>query len=67
MSGIFNAKVEYGDEVKKNQMIAVLTDPYGNLRVPVKSPINGFVIGINNMPVVNAGDALFHIGKEIPG
>ena len=67
MSGIFNAKVEYGDEVKKNQMIAVLTDPYGNLRVPVKSPIDGFVIGINNMPVVNAGDALFHIGKEIPG
>jgi uncharacterized protein len=67
MSGIFNAKVEYGDEVKKNQMIAVLTDPYGNLRVPVKSPIHGYVIGINNMPVVNAGDALFHIGKEIPG
>lgn len=65
MSGIFNSKVQCGDEVNKNQMIAVLTDPYGNLRVPVKSPINGFVIGINNMPVVNAGDALFHIGKEI--
>lgn len=65
MSGIFNAKVQCGDQVNKNQMLAVLTDPYGNLRVPVKSPINGFVIGINNMPVVNAGDALFHIGKEI--
>ena len=67
MSGIFNAKVECGDKVNKNQMIAVLTDPYGNLRVPVKSPINGYVIGINNMPVVNAGDALFHIGSEIAG
>lgn len=67
MSGIFNSKVEYGDQVNKNQVIAVLTDPYGNLRLPVKSPINGFVIGINNMPVVNAGDALFHIGKEIAG
>lgn len=67
MSGIFNAKVDYGEKVNKNQVIAVLTDPYGNLRLPVKSPIDGFVIGINNMPVVNAGDALFHIGKEIAG
>lgn len=67
MSGIFNAKVDYGEKVNKNQVIAVLTDPYGNLRLPVKSPIEGFVIGINNMPVVNAGDALFHIGKEIAG
>lgn len=65
MSGIFNAKVACGDKVNKNQLIAVITDPYGSLRIPVKSPINGFVIGINNMPVVNAGDALFHIGKEI--
>lgn len=67
MSGIFNAKVDYGEKVNKNEVIAVLTDPYGNLRLPVKSPIDGFVIGINNMPVVNAGDALFHIGKEIAG
>lgn len=65
MSGIFNAKVNGGEKVYKNQLIAVITDPYGSLRIPVKSPINGFVIGINNMPVVNAGDALFHIGKEI--
>jgi len=65
MSGIFNAKVESGVKVNKNQLIAVITDPYGKLRIPVKSPIDGFVIGINNMPVVNAGDALFHIGKEI--
>lgn len=65
MSGIFNAKVSSGEKVNKRQLLAVLTDPYGNLRVPVKSPIDGYVIGINNMPVVNAGDALFHIGKEI--
>jgi hypothetical protein len=32
--------------------------------VAVKSNKNGYVIGINNMPVVNAGDALLHIGLE---
>ena len=30
----------------------------------VKSPVDGVVIGINNYPVVNMGDALIHIGQE---
>ena len=27
-------------------------------------PTDGFLIGINNKPVVNEGDALIHIGTE---
>lgn len=53
-----------GDEVKKGQMLAKISDPYGQVKVPIKASASGFVIGINNLPVVNAGDALVHIGKS---
>ncbi|TVP43159.1 MAG: succinylglutamate desuccinylase [Mongoliibacter sp.] len=62
-SGIFNSTVKLGDEVKKGQMLAKISDPYGQVKVPVKSTYNGHVIGLNNNPVVNAGDALVHIGR----
>lgn len=65
ISGIFSSKVDYGEEVKKNQQLAVISDPFGKMRVPIKSAVNGYIIGMNNMPVVNAGDALFHIGIVI--
>jgi uncharacterized protein len=61
-SGIFNAYVHSGAKVYKNQTLAVITDPYGKSNIPIKSPHEGFVIGLNNMPVVNAGDALIHLG-----
>jgi uncharacterized protein len=62
ISGIFNAHVNYGDAVNKNQVLATISDPYGKTQVMVKSPYSGYVIGLNNMPVINAGDALFHLG-----
>lgn len=63
VSGIFTASVELGNEIKKGQMLAKISDPYGKVRVPIKAPYNGFIIGLNNNPVVNAGDALVHIGR----
>ncbi|MEJ7663087.1 MAG: hypothetical protein WKG07_27865 [Hymenobacter sp.] len=35
----------------------------------LESPVNGYVVGLNYMPVVNQGDALLHIGlpREGPG
>jgi predicted deacylase len=62
ISGIFNCFVEYGTTVRKNQPLANITDPYGKTKMIMKSPNDGYVIGLNNMPVVNAGDALIHLG-----
>lgn len=62
-SGIFNPFIEYGTKVSKNQPLATITDPYGESHVTLKSPHDGYIIGINNMPVINAGDALIHVGK----
>ncbi|WP_296704153.1 succinylglutamate desuccinylase/aspartoacylase family protein, partial [Algoriphagus sp.] len=63
-SGIFNSNVKLGESVKKGQILAKISDPYGQVKIPVKAPSNGHVIGINNMPVINVGDALIHVGKE---
>ena len=64
VSGIFNSSVSLGEEVKKGQMLAKISDPYGQVKVPVKASASGYIIGVNNLPVVNAGDALVHIGKS---
>jgi predicted deacylase len=63
ISGIFIPNIKLGDPVKKGQVIAKITDPYGQVKVPVKSTSKGFVVGLNNLPVINAGDALVHVGK----
>lgn len=62
ISGIFSSGISYGQEVKKNEVIATISDPFGQSITEVKSPQRGYVVGINNMPVINAGDALFHMG-----
>jgi uncharacterized protein len=41
-----------------------ITDPFGEFKVAVKAPSTGYVVGLNNHPVVNAGDALLHIGMD---
>jgi uncharacterized protein len=63
VSGIFTSTVKLGDEVKKGQILAKITDPYGQVKIPVKATHNGHVVGLNNNPVVNSGDALVHVGK----
>lgn len=61
-SGMFTALISSGERVNKNQIIGKITDPFGEFETKVKSGFSGIVIGHNNMPVVNQGDALFHVG-----
>ena len=63
-SGIFYSSVKLGDYVRKGEIMARISDPYGQVVVPVKSSTNGYVIGVNNNPVINVGDALIHLGRE---
>ena len=63
-AGIHYSLVRVGSKVDKGMTIGLITGPFGDFEVPVKSPLNGYIIALNNHPVVNRGDALFHIGKE---
>jgi predicted deacylase len=63
-SGLLHPKVECGKRVEKDEYIATITDPYGELRYKVKSPNAGYVINVNHSPLVYQGDAIFHISKH---
>lgn len=61
-SGIFQSLVTCGDFIRKNQEVGIITDPFGEFRVQLKSHTEGQVIGLNNDPVLHQGDAVMHIG-----
>jgi len=63
-AGLFQSAIQSGDMIHKNQIIGTLTDPFGEFKEQIKSPSTGYVVGLNNNPVVNAGDALLHIGMD---
>ncbi len=62
-SGLFQTLVQYGESVTKNQLVGHITDPFGEFSVPLKSPATGYVIGLQNDPVLHQGDAVMHIGR----
>lgn len=63
-AGLFQSVVNCGDLVHKGQWVGTITDPFGEFKEQVIAKETGYVIGLNNIPVVNAGDALFHLGMD---
>lgn len=61
-SGISSNQIRLGDFVKKHHVLSVIRDPFGNAdKQTIVSPKDGVIVGINNVPLVNEGDALFKI------
>jgi predicted deacylase len=63
-AGLFLPAIRCGASIHKGQRTGIITDPFGGFEEEVASPADGYVIGLNNNPVVNAGDALVHIGLD---
>lgn len=63
VAGLFNPKVSNGAKVKKGQVLGNIMDTYGETNVAIKAPNDGYIIAKNNFPIINMGDALFHIGS----
>ena len=63
VAGLFSKRINNGDFVEKGQIIGDIVDTYGETHRLVKAPFSGCVIAVNNFPVVNMGDALFHVGR----
>ncbi len=61
--GVYRAHRTIGDVVTAGQAIGFVADPFGEAETPVLSPLDGIVVGRTNLPVVNRGDALFHIAE----
>lgn len=62
-SGILRTLIPLGARVQKGTLLAVLGDPFGKFDLEITAPYSGIVIGRSNIPLVNEGDALYHIAR----
>jgi uncharacterized protein len=61
--GILHSVRRVGDKVGLKEPIGIITDPLGTVNVPVFAEDDGIIIGRTNLPIVNRGDALFHLAR----
>ncbi|MBN8695140.1 MAG: succinylglutamate desuccinylase/aspartoacylase family protein [Bacteroidetes bacterium] len=63
-SGLFHTSKTNGAHILKGEIIGMICDPYGEHEEKLVAPFDGYILGINNQPVINQGDALMHVGVE---
>jgi predicted deacylase len=62
-SGIVNTLVTLGDHVQKDQLLAKICGPFGDILGEVLATRGGIVIGKQNIPLAQEGEAMFHIAS----
>tara|TARA_B100000676_G_C18085983_1_gene855079 strand:- start:2381 stop:3448 length:1068 start_codon:yes stop_codon:yes gene_type:complete len=60
-SGFVNHKKQLGHFVEKDEVLAIISDPYGKVVGQVKSQVDGIIIGKQNIPLAQEGEAMYHI------
>jgi len=63
--GILRCSKKLGDIVAKGEVIGLISDPFGSVQYAVEANNSGLIIGKTNLPIVNQGDALYHIAELI--
>lgn len=61
--GILRAHVKLGDRVSKGMLLGVVDSPLGGQEEEIRAQFPGIVIGRSSLPLVNEGDAVFHIAR----
>ena len=64
VSGLFHMNASNGAYIEKGDLLGVICNPFGGIEHQIRSTADGYIVGVNNQPVVNQGDALIHIGME---
>jgi predicted deacylase len=62
-SGILRSMQPLGAKVEKGALLGVVSDPFGENEEPVYAPNEGIIIGRTTIPLVNEGEALFHLAR----
>lgn len=62
-SGMLRTIKALGDTVKSDETIAFIDEPLGDNSFEIKAPFDGVIIGKSEIPLVQEGDAVFHIAK----
>lgn len=64
-SGIFESFIENGHHIQHKKVIGRISDPFGEFEKKVVAPFDCYVYGMNTAPIVNKGDAIFHVSTEL--
>lgn len=62
-SGMLRTIKALGDTVKENEIIAFIDEPLGDKSFEMIAPFDGIIIGKSEIPLVQEGDAVFHIAN----
>ncbi len=62
-SGILRTLTQLGRYVHKGELLGMIADPFGLQEVEIIAPAEGMIIGHINLPLVNEGEALFHLAR----
>ncbi|WP_419764159.1 MAG: succinylglutamate desuccinylase/aspartoacylase family protein [Arcobacter sp.] len=62
-SGMVRTIKALGEIVKENEIIAYIDEPLDDNSFEILSPFDGIIIGKSQIPLVQEGDAIFHIAK----
>ncbi|WP_170365696.1 succinylglutamate desuccinylase/aspartoacylase family protein [Ruegeria arenilitoris] len=63
MGGILRIYKADGELVRKDDLLGAVSDPFGEASEDIIAPFDGLIVGRAVMPVVNEGDAVFHLGR----
>jgi predicted deacylase len=64
-SGMFHGLKQIGSYVTKGELLAKISDPFGKVSHKLKAPHAGYLINVNDAPIVYQGDAVFHISTKL--
>ncbi len=60
-SGILQSNVKLGEHVREGRILGRLVSPYGESETKIVNDTEGIVIGMTRIPLLNEGDAAFHV------
>lgn len=60
-SGFVTHMAQLGDHVEKGDRLAVIADPFGEPQATIICPAEGVVIGKQNIPLAQEGEAIYHV------
>ncbi len=63
MGGLFRSFRADGDPVRKGDLMGSVSDPFGEVEREIAAPFDGIIVGRAVLPIVNEGDAVFHLAR----
>jgi predicted deacylase len=61
--GLFRSIKADGNAVRKGDLLGLISDPFGENEREIFAPFDGIIVGRAMLPVVNEGDAVFHLAR----